>query len=119
MSTHTFPNPGEFTGKKSSYAKVLTVTRSLSLMLWCLKFSFSVIVPAVGRYFDPVKKNKRSSKSKVTYFSASPCTLITAILCTIQHSISSRKLQQFHAIFIFLLFKIFVTFYFEVTEQGE
>ena len=97
-----------FIGNKRPYAQVLTVTRSPSLMLWCLKFNFPVMVPTVGRYCDPVKKNKRSSKSKVTYFSASPCTLITVFLYTTQHSILCRKLQQFHAMFFFPLFKIFV-----------
>ena len=96
------------TGNKRPYAQVLTVTRSPSFIFSCLKFSFPVIVPTVDRYHDPVKKNKRFSKSKVISFSASPCTPITVFLSTIQHSISSRKLHQLNAMFFSLLFKIFV-----------
>ena len=117
VATHTFPNLGELkmsstiisvkyspvqfwvTRNKRPYAQVLTITRSPSLIFLCLKFSFPVIVPTVARYRDPVKKNKRSSKSKVTSFSASPCTLITVFLYTIQLSISSRKLHQSYAMF--------------------
>ena len=68
------------TGNKRLYAKVITVTRSRFLIFSCLKFSFPVIFPTVGRYRDSVKNNKRSSKSKVTYFPASPCTLIKMTL---------------------------------------
>ena len=122
MAICTFPNTGEFkmsaiifsikcplvylsvTGNKRPYAQVLLLTRSPTLIFWCLKFNFPVIVTAVGRYRDSVKKNKRSSKSKVTSFSASPCTLIIVFLYTIQHSISSRKLHQLHAVFFSLNF---------------
>ena len=98
MATHTFSNLGEFimsstifsvkcslvylcvTGNKRLYAKVITVTRSRFLIFSCLKFSFPVIFPTVGRYRDSVKNNKKSSKPKVTYFPASPCTLIKMTL---------------------------------------
>ena len=75
-----------FTGVPLRHWKQKTVCKSnhcysLSFFdIFMLKFSFPVIFPTVGRYRDSVKNNKRSSKSKVTYFPASPCTLIKMTL---------------------------------------
>ena len=97
------------TGNKILYAQVLTVAHSPSLVFWCLKFNFPVIVPTVGKYRELVKKNKSSSKFNIDSCSASHCTLITVFLSTIQHSISSRKLHQLYAMFFMLRFSSRVT----------
>ena len=76
------------TGNNRPYVKVLTVTRPPSLIFWRLKVSFSVIVPTVGKDFDPVKKNKRSSKSKVTSF------LALLEICCIDLRIALRNLPN-------------------------